>query len=60
MKLFAKHFKVAEQQALLTKSAPAIAVGTPHRLAQLADLGALQLGRLRLVLIDVALDAKQR
>ena len=34
--------------------------GTPHRLAQLAGLGALKLERLRLVLVDVALDAKQR
>lgn len=33
-KLFAKHFKLIEQQTLLTKRAPAIAVGTPHRLHQ--------------------------
>lgn len=59
-KLFAKHFKVPEQQALLTKTAPAIGVGTPHRLSQLAALGALKLDRLSLVLVDVALDAKQR
>ena len=36
-KLFARHFKVHEQQAALTKSAPAIAVGTPHRLAQVTE-----------------------
>lgn len=59
-KLFARHFKLIEQQTLLTNQAPAIAVGTPHRLQQLADIQALKLGKLGLVLIDVALDAKQR
>ena len=59
-KLFAKHLKVGDQQAALLQGAPAIGVGTPHRLAQLAGLGALRLDRLRLVLLDVALDAKQR
>ena len=59
-KLFAKHLKVGDQQAALLGGAPAIGVGTPHRLAQLAGLGALRLERLQLVLVDVALDAKQR
>lgn len=59
-KLFAKHFKLIEQQTLLTKRAPAVAVGTPNRLQQLANIQALKLGKLGLLLIDVALDAKQR
>lgn len=59
-KLFAKHLKVGDQQAALLQGAPAVGVGTPHRLAQLAALGALKLERLQLVLVDVALDAKQR
>jgi hypothetical protein len=51
---------VGDQQAALLGGAPAVGVGTPHRLAQLAGLGALRLERLQLVLVDVALDAKQR
>ena len=59
-KLFAKHFKVEEQQADLAKRRLAVAVGTPNRLTKLADLGALRLDRLRLIAVDVHLDAKQR
>ncbi len=59
-KLFAKHFKVEEQRADLERRRLAVAVGTPNRLTKLADLGALKLERLRLVAIDVHLDAKQR
>lgn len=59
-KLFAKHFKVGEQQEALSKAPLAIAVGTPNRLGKLADLGALRLDRVKYLLVDVALDAKQR
>lgn len=59
-KLFAKHFKVGEQQEGLSKAPVAIAVGTPNRLGKLADLGALRLDRVKYLLVDVALDAKQR
>ena len=59
-KLFAKHFKVEEQRADLATRRLAAAVGTPNRLAKLADLGALRLDRLRLIAVDVHLDAKQR
>ncbi len=59
-KLFAKHFKVEEQRAELAQRRLAVAVGTPNRLTKLADLGALRLDRLRLIAVDVHLDAKQR
>ena len=59
-KLFAKHFKVPEQQEVLEKEAVGIACGTPHRLCKLADLDALKLDNLRLLVLDVHLDAKQR
>ena len=59
-KLFAKHFKVAEQQKLLEGAAVGIASGTPNRLCKLADLGALKTDHLQLLVVDVHLDAKQR
>lgn len=37
-----------------------LAVGTPNRLCKLADSGALKLDRLKHVVLDVNLDAKQR
>ena len=36
-----------------------VASGNPNRLLKLADLGALDLQRLRLIILDVGLDAKQ-
>ena len=59
-KLFAKHFKVEEQQAALKAQGIFAAVGTPNRLLKLADLGDLHLDHLKLLIIDVQLDAKQR
>jgi U3-containing 90S pre-ribosomal complex subunit len=59
-KLFAKHFKVEEQQLLLRESPCAIAVGTPNRLCKLADLGDLKMDSLRLVAIDVSRDKKEQ
>ena len=59
-KLFAKHFKIEEQQAALKAQGSFAAVGTPNRLLKLADLGDLHLHRLKLLMIDVQLDAKQR
>ncbi len=49
-----------EQQADLAQRRLAVAVGTPNRLTKLAELGALRLDRLRLIAVDVHLDAKQR
>lgn len=59
-KLFAKHIKVPEQVELLRTQVVCIGAGTPNRLCKLADDGALQLDRLRHVVLDVQLDAKQR
>lgn len=59
-KLFAKHFKQSEQEAWLRSNMVSVASGTPHRLAALAESGALSLARLEYVLVDVGLDAKQR
>ncbi|KAK9836725.1 hypothetical protein WJX74_006771 [Apatococcus lobatus] len=59
-KLFAKHFKVEEQQAVLKAQGIFVAVGTPNRLLKLADLGDLHMTHLKLLMIDVLLDAKQR
>ncbi|EIE21356.1 hypothetical protein COCSUDRAFT_56575 [Coccomyxa subellipsoidea C-169] len=59
-KLFAKHFKVAEQQKLLEGATVGVASGTPNRLCKLADLGALKTDHLQLLVVDVHLDAKQR
>ena len=59
-KLFAKHFKVAEQQDFLAVQPVCLAVGTPHRLLELAELASLKLDKLKLILLDVQLDAKQR
>lgn len=59
-KLFAKHLKVAQQQEYLQQHPACIAAGTPNRLCKLADIEALQLSKLRLVVLDVSQDAKQR
>lgn len=56
-KLFAKHFKVEEQVEMLREYHP-VAVGTPHRLNKLIDIGALSLSNTRVVLIDMATDEK--
>ena len=59
-KLFAKHFKVEEQSKDLQSRCVNIATGTPHRMRKLVQLNSLQLGRLKLLILDAALDAKQR
>ena len=59
-KLFAKHLKVPEQQKHLQEHMVGIGCGTPNRLLKLADMDALKLDRLRLLVLDVQLDAKQR
>ena len=52
--------KVAEQHEQLQQHPLCIAAGTPNRLCKLADMEALQLGQLQLVLLDVHQDAKKR
>lgn len=59
-KLFAKHIKVGEQEEALRTQVACLGAGTPNRLCKLADGGALRLDRLAHVVLDVALDAKQR
>ena len=59
-KLFAKHMKLPEQQKHLEGHVLGIGCGTPNRLLKLADVDALKLDRLRLLVLDVQLDAKQR
>lgn len=56
-KLFAKHFKVQDQVVALRQNFP-IVVGTPNRLSKLIEIGALSLSQTRVVLVDMAEDAK--
>jgi len=58
IKLFAKHIKVKEQQTNLDKSQTKIVVGTPHRVAALADFGNLVLDGCECIFIDMSLDQK--
>lgn len=59
-KLFAKHIKIEQQKEMLESNVIHIAVGSPNRLQKLADLGALDMQRLRLICLDVSLDVKDR
>lgn len=56
-KLFAKHMKVAEQVKALRQPVH-VAAGTPARIGQLVDLGALSLRNLRVLLLDLQPTAK--
>jgi protein CMS1 len=57
-KLFGKHIKITEQIEILSKSYYPIVIGTPHRLHQLAELGALSLNKTQLFFIDFTADSK--
>ena len=59
-KLFAKHMKLPEQQKHLESHVVGVSCGTPNRLLKLADVDALKLDRLKLLVLDMQLDAKQR
>ena len=59
-KLFAKHLKVPEQQKHLESRPVGIGCGTPNRILKLAGMDALKLDRLRLLVLDMQLDSKQR
>jgi protein CMS1 len=60
-KLFAKHFKLADQEKYLHQTRIAIAVGTPARVAKLLESGALKISHQTIVLLDVAhRDVKNR
>lgn len=64
-KLFARHFKIAEQEAFLKSNVCPIAVGTPKRIHDLLQssegTSKLKLKRLKVVLLDASwTDAKMR
>ncbi|KAJ4386754.1 Protein cms1 [Gnomoniopsis smithogilvyi] len=60
-KLFAKHFKVSEQVEFLKKNRTGIAIGTPARLINLLDCGALSVQHLKRIVIDAShIDQKKR
>ncbi|KAM5371616.1 hypothetical protein ACJZ2D_007896 [Fusarium nematophilum] len=58
---FAKHMKVEEQVAFLQNRKTGIAVGTPARLMELIDNGALSLDSLKRLVVDAShIDQKKR
>ncbi|POR38832.1 Protein cms1, partial [Tolypocladium paradoxum] len=60
-KLFAKHMKVDEQVAFLKNTKTGIGVGTPARLMELIDDGALSLDNLKRLVVDAShIDQKKR
>ncbi|KAK7419393.1 Protein cms1 [Neonectria magnoliae] len=60
-KLFAKHMKVEEQVKFLNNHKIGIGVGTPSRLMELIDNGALSLANLKRVVVDAShIDQKKR
>ncbi|KAI5464282.1 U3-containing 90S pre-ribosomal complex subunit-domain containing protein [Mariannaea sp. PMI_226] len=60
-KLFAKHMKVEEQVGFLQNHKTGIGVGTPARLIDLIDNGALSLDNLKRIIVDAShIDQKKR
>ncbi|TAQ83497.1 hypothetical protein B7494_g8186 [Chlorociboria aeruginascens] len=60
-KLFAKHIKIEDSIKFLQSTRTGIAVGTPARLKDLMDNGALVLDRLERIIIDAShIDQKKR
>ncbi|RYH32738.1 hypothetical protein EON65_00120 [archaeon] len=58
-KLFAKHIKVSEQISMLSKEYFPLAIGTPHRVQKLLEVGALYLSHTTIVLVDHTPDIKK-
>lgn len=58
-KLFAKHIKVSEQITMLSKEYFPVAIGTPHRVQKLIEVGALHLSHTTIVLVDHTPDIKK-
>ncbi|KAF4124527.1 protein CMS1 [Geosmithia morbida] len=59
--LFAKHMKVAEQVEFLKNKKTGIGIGTPARLIELIDNGALSLEYLENIIVDAShIDQKKR
>ncbi|KAF2427588.1 hypothetical protein EJ08DRAFT_592794 [Tothia fuscella] len=60
-KLFAKHIKLKEAIETCSKTRMSIGVGTPHRIADLLDDGALSSKHLKRIVIDASyIDQKKR
>ncbi|KAL1896387.1 Protein cms1 [Sporothrix stenoceras] len=60
-KLFAKHIKLAEAVEFLGKHRTGLAVGTPARLIDLLESGALSVAHLRRIVVDAShIDQKKR
>ncbi|PBP17529.1 hypothetical protein BUE80_DR011525 [Diplocarpon rosae] len=60
-KLFAKHIKLQDSIKFLNSTRTGIAVGTPARLKDLMDDGALQVDRLERIVVDAShIDVKKR
>lgn len=60
-KLFAKHIKLDEARAYVARTRMGIGVGTPRRITDLLDSGALSAGALERVVVDVShVDVKKR
>ncbi|OWP06717.1 hypothetical protein B2J93_10 [Marssonina coronariae] len=60
-KLFAKHIKLQDSIKFLQSTRTGIAVGTPARLKDLMDDGALQVDRLERIVVDASyIDVKKR
>ncbi|WWD16377.1 hypothetical protein CI109_100803 [Kwoniella shandongensis] len=60
-KLFAKHFKLADQVKYLEKTKVTIAVGTPARVGKLLEEGAIKITPTTVVLLDIShKDSKTR
>jgi protein CMS1 len=60
-KLFAKHIKLQDAVKFLKSKRTGMAVGTPKRLEDLMDDGALQVDRLERIVIDASyIDQKKR
>lgn len=60
-KLFARHFKLSDQQAFLSSYISPVAVGTPQRLVDLIHSGSLKLDQLNAIVLDASwTDQKMR
>ena len=61
MKLFAKHIKLEEAKESVKKTRMGIGVGTPKRISDLLDDGALSAAKLERIVVDVShIDQKKR
>lgn len=56
--LFAKHKKASEQLKFLQEYHCQLAIGTPNRIREMFDAGALKGDRLKLIVFDAQMDAK--